>query len=692
MKRQTSAFASYFVLLALGLFLLGFARESRAGSIYVAIVGASEFTHLRQDQQLPFVNNDVAEVQKAFKALGCDGTSGRMLVLSEKSGVKPTKNNIETEIVNFFQENVKSADDVAVIFVSSHGVCQDGETYLVARDSQAIFRDDKELTKDSLETMVKAKTLRGVLENLPTENVLLILDACHSGASGAKTRSAASASYFDVIDEANLVKLTQDSNVATFASCAENERSYGLKTKEISFFTNWLVLGLKGGADANTDGVVASDELFAYVKSRRDSSLALFGAEELFGVDPDSGKVNSQKPVIVLSEEAKPFHLGTLKSDLYAVENVIADEIVSFCEVGDLGRLKTTKFYFPSFQRVGEPIKGINKVLQENVLQNAAGMFHNAVADAVKVKAKSVGRKIEFVAESRDADFTAENKMRIARVDGALRYKATCKLVAVSDASKADVDIPEIVASFPAVQATLPNKINSELKSPDVRFVVNGSGEERKPIVKDGALWVELNPGETYVIKVKIKVPSSCPDGIGMKLLVDGRDTTRPRQNAAEKRLIETKAPIAKMIAEPDEDEEDSDSNGSNDVEIFTAALKDAKYWVLPSSNAYMINGYQQTKSVAREFKVEKLDEETLADPKKVAESSFGLFVFEFLQLEEQPVSRGGVVDVTTTPGDERESKIKDVHTNLLAKKSFGGLVVRAASHKALVDAGIIEE
>lgn len=101
------------------------------------------------------------------------------------------------------------------------------------------------------------KSLRDSLQAVPADVRIAILDSCSSGAFARVKGGVQRAPFLD-----------QDSSQmkghAFLTSSSENEASQESDTLQGSFFTHYLVSGLRGGADRVDDGLITLDEAYAY--------------------------------------------------------------------------------------------------------------------------------------------------------------------------------------------------------------------------------------------------------------------------------------------------------------------------------------------------------------------------------------------------------------------------------------------
>ncbi|MCD6405502.1 MAG: caspase family protein, partial [Planctomycetes bacterium] len=137
-----------------------------------------------------------------------------------------------------------------LVYFSGHGITKNGKGFLVPSDGDA----DNAVSLDWMKTTLQASK---------ASSKILILDACHSG-SAAKGVGGIAPSL--VKDSTGLVMLL---------SSAAGEVSYPLSKEKRSVFSKYLVDGLAGKADTDSDRSVTLAELFSYIEeSLIDWSLA----------------------------------------------------------------------------------------------------------------------------------------------------------------------------------------------------------------------------------------------------------------------------------------------------------------------------------------------------------------------------------------------------------------------------------
>ena len=137
-----------------------------------------------------------------------------------------------------------SDQDVAVILVSSHGEMIDGQFYLIPYDFDA--RSSNAGATSAVSASEFAKKVKAIAEH---GRVLVLLDACHSGAVGA--------GGWATDPDAKVLQDAMDmENVTVLTSSKKNELSQELPVWRHGAFTQAFLDALSGAADPEGHGII----------------------------------------------------------------------------------------------------------------------------------------------------------------------------------------------------------------------------------------------------------------------------------------------------------------------------------------------------------------------------------------------------------------------------------------------------
>jgi len=218
-------------------------------ALYVLTVGLSD--HESPRQRLQFGAKDARTLADVFRNTSPPVFRDvQVQVLADKEA---TRRGI-LKGLNWLNERMTSRD-VAVFSFSGHGV----------RDRQGIFflfpydGEPAEVTA----TGVSEEEIKRYCQTTPGR-LLLLLDACHSGAIGGDFRPGEVSMADDLVRDL----LTEDFGVIVM--CSSMGREVSLENSEWGHgaFTLALTEGLGGGADYNRDSTVHLNEIDLYVADR----------------------------------------------------------------------------------------------------------------------------------------------------------------------------------------------------------------------------------------------------------------------------------------------------------------------------------------------------------------------------------------------------------------------------------------
>lgn len=216
------------LLLALFLLLPG-PSCTMARTLHVVAVGIAGY---RYATPLRKAENDAIDVAALYRT----HTSHVTLL----TGSEATHRAILSALSQVFARAAK--DDVVVVFFSGHGT-REGLCAYDARGTSGI---------------VTYRELAALVRKCPAANKQLFIDACYAGglrASGRDSRTAEAA-------------FGQKEGVLLFLSSRTGETSMENPYGRNGFFTQYLLRGLRGGADANGNRIVEAREIFDFVATR----------------------------------------------------------------------------------------------------------------------------------------------------------------------------------------------------------------------------------------------------------------------------------------------------------------------------------------------------------------------------------------------------------------------------------------
>jgi uncharacterized caspase-like protein len=192
------------------------------GEIYGVFVGISEYE--KPEGNLAYCHRDAIAMYETLKAYT---TPGKMMLLTNQQA---KHNNIVYYAKQLFLQ--AQPDDIVLFFFSGHG------------NRNVFFAYDKSLY---------FSTLHSIFKQTKARRKFIFADACFAGTLRQPGAQPASG------------KPNAGNNVLLFLSSRSDQYAQENKLLGNGVFTHFLVTGLKGAADANSDSYVTARELFDFV-------------------------------------------------------------------------------------------------------------------------------------------------------------------------------------------------------------------------------------------------------------------------------------------------------------------------------------------------------------------------------------------------------------------------------------------
>jgi len=248
---------------------------------YALVVGIAHYENLPATAQLQYPGRDAQSIYTTLiSEQGGEFPASHVHMLTDSQA---TLANVLHELDTWLP-SVTAPDDRVLIYFAGHGFISGGKGYLAPYDID---------THNIAATAIPMETLgRLVGTTIKGKWKVLITDACHSGAITPET------------DPKQLNQLLLDVHQSIFSLTASRDREQSFESAEWGgghgIFTYYVVQGLQGSADANSDGVVTADELAEYVHtnvrqatgSRQNptSERGSFDPNMLLAFNPDRAK------------------------------------------------------------------------------------------------------------------------------------------------------------------------------------------------------------------------------------------------------------------------------------------------------------------------------------------------------------------------------------------------------------------
>lgn len=231
---------------------------------YAVITGISDYPGV--DNDLDYAALDAQELRDTLLT-GTNWRPENIMMLKDSDATTAA-------VVAAIQQmgSMADADDVFLFYYSGHGTQVTDQAPYDESDSL----DEALITYDfATSGVLSDDLLLSVINSLPTDDFLVILDCCQSTGDFASAKDTiASGIAADLFTTTTTTTTTTDLTTKNYdpgqglviTACAEGELSGEVDSVEHGIFTYNVLEGLKGWADSNDDGWVSAEECFDFAE------------------------------------------------------------------------------------------------------------------------------------------------------------------------------------------------------------------------------------------------------------------------------------------------------------------------------------------------------------------------------------------------------------------------------------------
>ena len=211
----------------------------------------------------------------AHRALGIPRSNIKVLVNGKASNT-----DIKIGVKRWLRGRIEEGKSDVYVFFAGHGLASpDGnDLYLLPYDGETSLLE---------ETALLRRELFDVIGNAKPKSATIFLDTCYSGLSRDKETLLASAR--GVIVTAKPLNVPTGFTVLSAAS--GQQISSGLDEAKHGLFSYYLMKGMEGGADANSDRRITAGELHAYLGRNVPKQAIRLGREQTPELSGDGERV-----------------------------------------------------------------------------------------------------------------------------------------------------------------------------------------------------------------------------------------------------------------------------------------------------------------------------------------------------------------------------------------------------------------
>jgi formylglycine-generating enzyme required for sulfatase activity len=250
----------------------------RGGKAWGVVIGVSEY------EKLPDLRYAAADAKAMAGLLERKGFTVTLLVNGQAG-----KTQVLSELGEKLTKQVGPNDRV-LVFLAGHA---DTKTFKGGRQVSHFFPVAGDYGAVN-ESALNLSTIRELIDAVPAKQVLLVLDGCHSGISGAPSQSMSPAI------EGQLRRTVVERSREIVTACSPSQQPLEASDAGMSLFASVLIEGLeKGTADLNEDGLIPTSELLIYVDQRMVSILqpkGLAQKPQRWDLHPEKGEFVFRAP------------------------------------------------------------------------------------------------------------------------------------------------------------------------------------------------------------------------------------------------------------------------------------------------------------------------------------------------------------------------------------------------------------
>ena len=175
-----------------------------------------------------------------------------------------TRKNIIDKLVEL--ANIVKPEDVFIFYYAGHGSMMNEKFYFIPTDITRLYEEES-LQRDA----IYAGDMQEILQNIKALKQVMVIDACHSGASAEMLATRGGG------EEKAIAQLSRSAGIHILASAGSEQTAGEFKTLGHGIFTFALLNALNGEADGSPkDGKITVYELKSYLDDKVPELTSLY--------------------------------------------------------------------------------------------------------------------------------------------------------------------------------------------------------------------------------------------------------------------------------------------------------------------------------------------------------------------------------------------------------------------------------
>ncbi len=246
---------------------------------WALVIGIEDYAHLPDAE---YARKDALVVKEYFvRILGVPDSNVILLMDNDA-----TKARIESFIYDYLPRNVKK-DTQLYVYFAGHGApdVKKGSAYLVPYDGDTRF-----LTS----TGYQLKKFYSDLDKVGNGHTYIFLDACFSGIASRAAEMLARGMRPALIHvEDTRISRKSANHMVAISSSSAGEPSNAYPDTEHGLFTYFLLKGLVGDADVNSDKLLSINEVYQYVFKNVSKQAQRMGSQQMPTITPSLARTKN---------------------------------------------------------------------------------------------------------------------------------------------------------------------------------------------------------------------------------------------------------------------------------------------------------------------------------------------------------------------------------------------------------------
>ena len=237
-----------------------FQNEEKKSTCHLFAVGINQYKN--ENMSLNYAFADAKDFAETIASKS--GALFSEVKLYQLFDQEATRKNIIDKLVAL--SNIVKPEDVFIFYYAGHGSMMNEKFYFIPTDITRLYEEES-LQRDA----IYAGDMQEILQNIKALKQVMVIDACHSGASAEMLATRGGG------EEKAIAQLSRSAGIHILASAGSEQTAGEFKTLGHGIFTFALLNALNGEADGSPkDGKITVYELKSYLDDKVPELTSLY--------------------------------------------------------------------------------------------------------------------------------------------------------------------------------------------------------------------------------------------------------------------------------------------------------------------------------------------------------------------------------------------------------------------------------